>query len=67
MKLERIKDWVSLLPWAVLTKNSQESSSTSYTLRELFHRGGPGWFFNTPFPHDYKSPVRDWLDEAGPG
>ena len=31
MKQERTKDWVRLLPWAVLTLNSQESSSTGYT------------------------------------
>ena len=31
MKQEGIKDWVRLLPWAVLTMNSQESSSTGYT------------------------------------
>ena len=28
MKQERIKDWVRLVPWAVLTMNSQRSSST---------------------------------------
>ena len=67
MKQECTKAWVRLLPWAVLTMNSQESSSTSYTLHELFHGGRPAWFFNTPFPDDYKSPVRDCLDEAGPG
>ena len=31
MKQERTKDWVCLLPWAVLTMNSQGSSSTGYT------------------------------------
>ena len=28
MKQERTKDWVRLVPWAVLTMNSQRSSST---------------------------------------
>ena len=28
MKQERTRDWVRLLPWAVLTMNSQQSSST---------------------------------------
>ena len=62
MKLERTKDWVRLLPWAVLTMNSQESSSTGYTPHELFHGGPPAWFFKTPFPEEYKSSVGDWLD-----
>ena len=39
MKQERTKDWVRLLPWAVLTMNSQESCSTGYTPKELFHLG----------------------------
>ena len=42
--------------------NSQESSSTGYTPHELFHGGRPAWFFKTPFPEDYKSPVGDWLE-----
>ena len=62
MKQEHTKDWVRLLPWAVLTMNSQESSSTGYTPHELFHGGRPAWFFKTPFPEDYKSPVGDWLE-----
>ena len=62
MKQERTKDWVRLLPWAVLTMNSQESSSTGYTPHELFHGGRPAWFFKNPFPEDYKSPVGDWLE-----
>ena len=62
MKQERTKDWVCLLPWAVLTMNSQESSSSSYTPHELFHGGHPVWFFKTPFPEEYKSPVADWLE-----
>ena len=62
MKEDRTKDWVRLLPWAVLTMNSQESSSTCYTPHELFHGGRPAWFFKTPFPEDYKSPVGDWLE-----
>ena len=41
MKRERTKDWVRLLPWAVLTMNSQQSSSTGYTPHELFHGGRP--------------------------
>ena len=61
-KQERTKDWVHLLPWAVLTMNSQESSSTGYTRHELFHGGRPAWLFKTPFPEDYKSPVGDPLE-----
>ena len=31
MKQERTKNWVRLVPWAVLTMNSQRSSSTGFT------------------------------------
>ena len=31
MKQERTKDWVRLVPWAVLNMNSQRSSSTGFT------------------------------------
>ena len=62
MRQERPKDWVRLLPWAVLTMNSQEGSSTGYTPQELFHGERPAWFFKAPFPEDYKSRVEDWLE-----
>ena len=62
MKQERTKDWVRLVPWTVLTMNSQRSSSTGFTPHELFHGGRPAWFFKAPFPEDFKSPVRDWLE-----
>ena len=62
MKQERTKDWLRLLPWFVLTVNSQRSSSAGSTLNELFHGGHPAWFFKTPFPEDYKSSVGDWLE-----
>ena len=62
MKQERTKDWVRLVPWAVLTMNSQRSSSTGFTPQELFHGGRPAWFFKTPFPEDFKSPAGDWLE-----
>ena len=62
MKQEGNKDWVRLLPWAVLTMNSQGSSSTGYTPDKLFHAGRPACFFKIPFSEDYKSPVGDWLE-----
>ena len=62
MKQERTNDWVRLVPWEVLTMNSQRSSSTGFTPHELFHGGRPAWFFKTPFPEDLKSPVGDWLE-----
>ena len=62
MKQARTKDWVRLLPWAVLTMNSQKSSSTGYTPRKLFFGGRPVWFFKTPFPGDYTSPVGALLE-----
>ena len=62
MKQERTKDGVRLLPWVVLTMNSQESSSTGYIPHKLFHGGHPAWFFEIPFPEDYKSLVGDWLE-----
>ena len=40
MKQERTKKWVHVLFWAVLTVNSQRSSSTGYTPpHELFNGG----------------------------
>ena len=65
MKQERTKDCVRLLPWAVLTMNSQESSSTAYTPHQLLHGGRPAWFFKTALSEDYKSPVGDWLEHRG--
>ena len=62
MNQERTKDWVSLVSWAVLTMNSQRTSSTGFTPHELFHGGRPAWFFKTSFPADFKSPVGDWLE-----
>ena len=62
MKEERPNDWVRLLPWAVVTMKSQQSSSPGYTPHELFHGGRPAWFFITPYPDDYTSPVGDWLE-----
>ena len=62
MKQERTKDWVRLVPWALLTMNSQRSSSTGFTPHELFHGERPAWFFKTAFPEDFKSPVGDWLE-----
>ena len=29
---------------------------------KLFHGGQRAWFFETPFPEDFKSPVGDWLE-----
>ena len=49
------------MPWAVLTMNSQRSSSSGFTPHELFHGGRPAWFFKNPFPEDFKSPG-DWLE-----
>ena len=57
MKQERTKDWVRLMPWAVLTMNTQRSSSTGFTPHELFHGGRPAWFFKTPFLEDFNSPL----------
>ena len=62
MKQEHTKDWVRLVPCAVLTMNSQTSSSTGFTPHEMFHEGRPAWFFKTPFPEDFKSPVGDGLE-----
>ena len=62
MKQERTKDWVRLLPWAVLTMNPQKSSSTRYTPHELIHGGRPAWFFKTLPPEGscwYRG--RTWL------
>ena len=45
-KQERTKDWVHLVFWAVLTMNSQRSSSAGFTPHELFHGGRPACFQN---------------------
>ena len=58
MKQECTKACVRLVPCAVLTMNSQRSS----TPHKLLHGGRPAWFFKTPFPEDFKSPVGDWLE-----
>ena len=62
MKQGRTKDWIRLLPWAVLTMDSQRSSSTGFTPHKLFHGGQPAWFCNTHFPEDFKSLVADLLE-----
>ena len=60
MKQKRNKDWARLVPWAVLTMDSQRRSSTIVTPNDMFHGGRPAWFFKTPFSEDFKSPVGDW-------
>ena len=50
------------MPWAVLTMNSQRSSSTGFTPHELFLGGQPACFFKAPLLEDFKSPVGDWLE-----
>ena len=62
MKQERTKDLVRLVPWAVLTMNSQRSSPTGFTPHKLLHGGRPAWFFKTPFPEDFKSALGGWLE-----
>ena len=59
IKQEPTKDWVCLVPWAVLTMKSQRSSTTGFTPHDLFHGGQPAWFFEAPFPEDFKMPVGD--------
>ena len=39
MKQQRTKDWVRLVPWAVMTMTSQRSSSTGFIPHELFQGG----------------------------
>ena len=41
MKQERTKDWVRLVPWAVLSMNSQRSSSTGFTPHDLLGSSKP--------------------------
>ena len=65
MKQEHTKDWVRLVPWAVLTMNSQRSSSTGFTPRGVFHGGRPAWFFKTPFPEIGLNTSSLWLTRLG--
>ena len=44
MEQERTKDWIRLVPWAVLTVNSQRRFSTGFSPHELFHGGRPAFF-----------------------
>ena len=61
MKQESTKDWVRLLPWAVLTMNSRRRSCTGSSPHELFNGGRAAWFFNTPFLRTSKAPLGiDW-------
>ena len=57
MRQDRTKGWVCLLPWAVLTMNSQKSPQTNHTAHELFHGGRAVRLFKSPFPESHKSPV----------
>ena len=70
MKQDRTKDLVRLVPWSVLTMNSQRSSSTDFTPHELFH--GAAWFFKTPLPEGSRAPSgigwntsSQWLTRLG--
>ena len=49
IKQQCAKDWVRMLPSAVLTMNSQRSSSTGFTPHVLFQGGCLAWFFKLPF------------------
>ena len=61
-KTERTKDWVRLLPIISLMMNSQESSATGYSPRELF-MGRPAWFLHTPYAEDSYWTVGKWVKE----
>ena len=61
-KTKRTKDSVSLLPVISLMMNSQESSATGYSPRELF-MGRPAWFLHAPYPEDSYSTVGKWVKE----
>ena len=48
-------------PWGASPRPSAPTYlPTGFTPHELFHGGRPAWFFKTPFPEDFKSPVGDW-------
>ena len=57
MKQERTKGWVRLLPFGLLTMNSQRSPSTGFSPHELSYGERPPWLLNTHFSEDFKSPV----------
>ena len=46
----RVLTWVRLLPWAVLTRNSQENSSTGYTPPRAVPWGASCVVLQNPFP-----------------
>ena len=45
-----------------LMMNSQESSATGYSPRELF-LARPAWFLHAPYPEDTHSSVGGWVQE----
>ena len=61
-KTERTKDWVRLLPVISLMMNSQKSSATGYSPRELF-MGPLARFLHAPYPEDSYSTVGKWVKE----
>ena len=42
--------------------NHELSEELVYRFHPLFHGGRCAWFFSTPFPEEFKSPVGDWLE-----
>ena len=61
-KTERTKDWAKLLPIMSVMMNSQESSATGHSPRELF-MGHPAWFPHAPYLEDSYSTMGKWAKE----
>ena len=62
MNQERIKDWVRLVPWPVLTMNSQRSSSTGFTPNRAVSRRTTCLVLQKPPSRGLQEPFGDWLE-----
>ena len=51
--------WFGVFNYKICRNTSKDLGHNS---RTSFYGGRPAWFFKTPFPEDFKSPVGDWLE-----
>ena len=72
MKQEHTKDWVRLLPWAVLTMSSQRRSSTGFTPHGCFMEDDLPCSSKHPFLRTSRAPLgigwntsSQWLTRLG--
>ena len=59
MVLEKERNWLSVLPYAIYLMNNQFSPRTGYSPHELFF-GRPGFHMVFPTPQDANAMVKEW-------